>query len=59
MSKLRITAVVEYDVNPQDYDVTTIEEAAEEERAALKQDPLGTIVWLFDESTTYTVEVVE
>lgn len=59
MGKLRVTAVVEYEINPEDYGVETMEQAAGEERVALKADAIGTLSWLLDDSAKFTVEVVE
>lgn len=58
MGRLRVTMTVEYDLNPKDYNVTTMEEAAAEERQALQNDLLGTLAWL-DGDESITVEVVD
>jgi hypothetical protein len=60
MGRLRVSLVIEYEVNPADYGVETMEEAAAEERKALDADLIGTIAILGDESETdkLTVEVV-
>lgn len=60
MGKLRVTLVIEYEVDPVNYGVTTMEEAAEQERGALENDAIGTIAFLGDlGEDTITVEVVE
>jgi hypothetical protein len=60
MGKLRMTLILEYEVNPADYGVTTMEEAAAEDRAAFDNDPIGTLANLGDEATNeiFTVEVI-
>lgn len=60
MSKLRVTYIVEYEVDPVDYGVETMEQAAEEERAALNSDFAGTLLNLSENDgyDSLTVEVV-
>lgn len=58
MGKLRITAVIEYEIDPVDYGVETMEQAAEEERTALDNDLIGTLAWVGDEAKI-AVEVVD
>jgi hypothetical protein len=57
MGTLRVTVVAEYDVNPDDYSVETMEQAADEEREALNQDLLGTLSFIGDDLIV-KVEVV-
>ena len=61
MGRLRVTLTIEYEIEPRDYGVETMEEAAEEERKALDADLIGTIAMLSDddEDILSLVEIVK
>lgn len=61
MGKLRFTYTVEYPVDPRNYGVDTVEEAAEEDRVSFHNDFFGTLATVDaadGASSTWSVEAV-